>query len=188
MRTPKQIKQEALEAFARDPTTPEQHFQQMIDAGFINSKGQVTTLLGGSVDPEPGVLPPKFQNPDNSWASQKAVSCWHPAQDPLPALEVGDRVLIVVDELPFREARYSVKTIVILVATETGWDSPDPVYGGYSVEDGIVWALERDILESLDPNPGIELAKARARIEELEAELESEKRVMCRVLEHPHNY
>lgn len=53
-RTSKQIAEEAREAFAKDAETPEQHFNQMIQAGFINARGQVTKLLGGTAEPEQG--------------------------------------------------------------------------------------------------------------------------------------
>jgi len=53
IRTSKQIAEEALRAFAQDTETPEEYFQSMVRAGFINSKGQVTKLLGGTVDTEP---------------------------------------------------------------------------------------------------------------------------------------
>jgi hypothetical protein len=51
--TPQEIAREAREALARNPETPEQTFQRLVRAGFINERGEVTKLLGGDVDPEP---------------------------------------------------------------------------------------------------------------------------------------
>ena len=51
--TPEEIAREAREVLARNPETPEQCFQRMVRAGFINERGQLTKLLGGDVDPEP---------------------------------------------------------------------------------------------------------------------------------------
>lgn len=153
MRTTKEIADEAREALARNPETPEQHFQRMIDAGFINAKGQVTTLLGGKADPEPGTPIPKYQPPwirDQSPISPPpSQPVWHPASQELPELEVQDRVLVVVREFPFLGAKYKVARVVILIATETGWDSPDAVYGGYTPQDGIAWMLEKELLGCL---------------------------------------
>lgn len=49
-RSPKEIAEEAKKAFENDKTTPEEHFDDMVRAGFINKKGQVTKLLGGDAD------------------------------------------------------------------------------------------------------------------------------------------
>lgn len=49
-RSPKEIAEEAKKAFLNDKTTPEEHFDDMVKAGFINKKGQVTKLLGGEAD------------------------------------------------------------------------------------------------------------------------------------------
>jgi hypothetical protein len=35
--------------------------------------------------------------------------------------------------------------LVILEATETGWESPDPTYVGYGPEDGVLWSMEKDV-------------------------------------------
>jgi hypothetical protein len=51
--SPKEIAREAREALARNPETPEQHFERLVRAGFINKHGEVTKLLGGDADPEP---------------------------------------------------------------------------------------------------------------------------------------
>lgn len=51
--SPKEIAREAREILARNPETPEQHFERLVRAGFINKRGEVTKLLGGDADPEP---------------------------------------------------------------------------------------------------------------------------------------
>jgi len=48
----RQLAKEAREALARNKETPEEHFDRLIKLGFINSKGEVTTLLGGAAEPE----------------------------------------------------------------------------------------------------------------------------------------
>lgn len=53
-RTPEQLAAEARRAFSEHPETPEQHIDRLIRAGFINAKGQVTKLLGGTAEPEEG--------------------------------------------------------------------------------------------------------------------------------------
>lgn len=47
------------EAF--DSMTPEEHFQEMVDSGLINSKGQLTKIYGGDADPEPGCHPETYE-------------------------------------------------------------------------------------------------------------------------------
>jgi hypothetical protein len=37
---------------------PKEHFAQMVRDGIINARGQVTKLVGGSADPEPGAKRP----------------------------------------------------------------------------------------------------------------------------------
>jgi hypothetical protein len=51
--SPKEIAREAREALARSKDTPQDRWDRMIRMGFINEKGEVTTLLGGDVPPEP---------------------------------------------------------------------------------------------------------------------------------------
>jgi hypothetical protein len=52
--TPEEIAREAREALSRAPQrSPREHFTWLIQQGFINAKGQVTKLIGGSADPEP---------------------------------------------------------------------------------------------------------------------------------------
>jgi len=50
--SPRQLAKEAHEALARDKETPDEHIERLIKLGFINSKGEVTTLLGGTAEPE----------------------------------------------------------------------------------------------------------------------------------------
>jgi hypothetical protein len=52
--TPAEIAAEAREALARRPPhNSREDFQEMVRLGWINARGQVTTFLGGVVDPEP---------------------------------------------------------------------------------------------------------------------------------------
>ncbi len=78
----------------------------------------------------------------------KSGYVWHDASESPAGLDCGDRVLVVIEEKERPMSRYSVRRIVILEATETGWDAKDGMYDGYTPEDGIIWALERDILPS----------------------------------------
>jgi|GEM_PF-6794675 len=50
--TASEIGKEARLAFERSRVSPKEHFQRLIRWGFINSRGEVTTLLGGSAEPE----------------------------------------------------------------------------------------------------------------------------------------
>jgi hypothetical protein len=52
--TAEEIAAEAREALRRLPKkTPEEDFTDMVRKGFINAKGEVTRLIGGSAEPEP---------------------------------------------------------------------------------------------------------------------------------------
>ncbi len=52
--TAKEIAAEAWEALRRRPKkTSDEEFTDMVRKGFINAKGQVTRLIGGSAEPEP---------------------------------------------------------------------------------------------------------------------------------------
>lgn len=62
---------------------------------------------------------------------------WMKPDEEMPNVPVGDRIVIIVNERQHERAALSPR-LVILEATETGWDSPDPVYGGYSPEDGVL--------------------------------------------------
>ncbi len=53
--TPEEIAREAREALARRPRrTSHERFTQLVRKGWINARGQVTKLLGGTAEPEPG--------------------------------------------------------------------------------------------------------------------------------------
>ena len=51
-----ELGREALEALrrSRSSQTPEERFQRLIHLGWINARGEVTRLLGGDAEPEPG--------------------------------------------------------------------------------------------------------------------------------------
>jgi hypothetical protein len=52
--TPEKLAAEAWEALARrPPRAPLERFQELVRLGWINARGQVTTFLGGVVEPEP---------------------------------------------------------------------------------------------------------------------------------------
>jgi hypothetical protein len=52
--TPEEIAKEARKALSRrPPMSPREYFTWMVRQGFINGKGQVTKLIGGSAEPEP---------------------------------------------------------------------------------------------------------------------------------------
>lgn len=59
-------------------------------------------------------------------------------------MECGDRIVIIVAER-LESGRLRTPRLVILEATETGWESPDPTYAGYGPEDGLLWSMERDV-------------------------------------------
>jgi hypothetical protein len=62
--TPDELAAKALEAFRRrQRRTPDEEFTDMVRKGFINAKGEVTRLIGGSAEPEPN-----YQN----WTSPDA--------------------------------------------------------------------------------------------------------------------
>lgn len=50
--TPRELAAEALEALRAAPEDPKLHFQRLVDQGWINTRGQVTKLLGGDAEPE----------------------------------------------------------------------------------------------------------------------------------------
>lgn len=53
-RTPEQLAAEAREALRRvPPKTGRELFVELVRKGFVNARGQVTKLIGGSADPEP---------------------------------------------------------------------------------------------------------------------------------------
>lgn len=49
----KEIGEEARKALANSKETPQEHFARLVRRGWINSKGEVTRLLGGDAEPEP---------------------------------------------------------------------------------------------------------------------------------------
>jgi hypothetical protein len=52
--TPEEIAREARAALARRPRrTSHERFTELVRKGWINARGQVTTLLGGTAEPEP---------------------------------------------------------------------------------------------------------------------------------------
>lgn len=70
---------------------------------------------------------------------------WMRPEDEMPGeCECGDRLCIIVAE---RESPKQRKTprLVILIATEDGWDAVDELYQGYSPGDGVLWAWEKDV-------------------------------------------
>jgi hypothetical protein len=54
--SPQELAQEAREALDQSwpNRTPEERFQRLVRLGWINARGQVTRLLGGEAEPEPG--------------------------------------------------------------------------------------------------------------------------------------
>lgn len=51
--SPRELADEALAALRDAPEDPKQHFQRLVELGWINARGEVTKLLGGEADPEP---------------------------------------------------------------------------------------------------------------------------------------
>ena len=47
----------ALEA-STNAMTPLEHFRRMVASGVINARGEVTRLIGGDAEPEPGARRP----------------------------------------------------------------------------------------------------------------------------------
>jgi hypothetical protein len=58
--------------------------------------------------------------------------------------ECGDRLCIIVAERESPKHRIAPR-LVILIATEQGWDSTEDVFQGYGPQDGILWAWEKDV-------------------------------------------
>lgn len=69
---------------------------------------------------------------------------WMRPSEEMPDVEAGDRVLIIVVERQYANARLQPR-LVILEATEDGWTSLDEVYVGYTPADGVLWSLEKDV-------------------------------------------
>lgn len=51
--SPQQLAREHRDALRKHPETSAEHLARLIKSGFINARGQVTWLIGGSADPEP---------------------------------------------------------------------------------------------------------------------------------------
>jgi hypothetical protein len=49
--TPKDLAAEAREALRRTPRKPGELYDRLVMLGWINTRGEVTTLLGGDADP-----------------------------------------------------------------------------------------------------------------------------------------
>jgi hypothetical protein len=50
--SPTTLAAEARAALSKAPESPQQHFTRLVEKGFINAQGQVTTKLGGAAAPE----------------------------------------------------------------------------------------------------------------------------------------
>lgn len=73
---------------------------------------------------------------------------WMKPTEDMPECEAGDRILCIVAEVIDQRVKpTATPRLVILEATETGWESPDPTYGCYTVEDCILWSYERDVCQ-----------------------------------------
>lgn len=74
---------------------------------------------------------------------------WIKPTDELPECEAGDRIVGIVREAPGPHMKPR-PTVILLEATEDGWDSRDDTYAGYSVHDCDLWAYERDLCKGND--------------------------------------
>lgn len=63
----------------------------------------------------------------------------------IPDCYVGDRIILLTLKRPKAGMPLEYR-LVILERTEDSWHSPDPVYGGYDVGDGVAWMYEKDIM------------------------------------------
>lgn len=80
-----------------------------------------------------------------------AERMWRKPSEALPVCEVGDRIVIIVNERERADLNLR-RRLVLLTATESGWYSDEDFYAGYSVDDGERWAYERDVIEAANPN------------------------------------
>lgn len=72
---------------------------------------------------------------------------WHKADEDLPKLFLGDRVLVIVKEM-------GVNAVIVLEYYGSGtWYSFDEMYKGYEPADGEYWALEQDVIASAISSP-----------------------------------
>lgn len=94
----------------------------------------------------------KLQRP----TKEDAVIEWKNPKHELPGdnepCYVGDRIVIVVMGRANKQAPLTPR-LVVLEATEIGWKSPDPTYGGYTVEDGHAWAWEQNVCSTAGVSP-----------------------------------
>ena len=51
--TTKELVQECRKALKASRLPPREHFANLVELGWIDSRGRVTKLLGGSAEPEP---------------------------------------------------------------------------------------------------------------------------------------
>ena len=71
---------------------------------------------------------------------------WTKPSEGLPECECGDRVVVILREREHARAPLKPR-LIILEATEHGWNSPDELYVGYSPEDGELWSMESDVCQ-----------------------------------------
>ena len=65
--------------------------------------------------------------------------------DPPGQCLAGDRLLVIMEERE-REGGPFVRRLVVLTATEDGWEATDQEFGGYTPADGLLWRWERDLV------------------------------------------
>lgn len=71
---------------------------------------------------------------------------WSDPQKEYPAVEVGDRIVVIVMEREHAGAPIRPR-LVILVAREFGWDAIEEMYQGYTPNDGALWSTEKDVCQ-----------------------------------------
>jgi hypothetical protein len=60
--SPEELAREAREALARRPRkSAREEFTDLVRSGFINARGEVTRLIGGSAEPEPNYQSWEYQ-------------------------------------------------------------------------------------------------------------------------------
>lgn len=60
-------------------------------------------------------------------------------------IHCGDRVAIIVEERRYHGDLIE-RMLVVIEATEESWRCDDPSYSGYGISDGVMWAMERDVV------------------------------------------
>jgi len=99
---------------------------------------------------------------------------WSKPTEEYPSVEVGDRVAVIVMEREHATAPIRPR-LVILIATESGWDSTEEMYQGYTPNDGVLWSAENDICRS-----AATIAAQAAEIERLTKEaVANEAAIAC---------